>query len=237
MNIIGQIYQTKDYHLFKSIEGNREINPVYLNKLRKSMKKNYLFTVIIVNEKHEIIDGQHRFEIIKEFGLPMNFTIRTGYGLNEVHILNANAKIWNADDYLSAYCDKGTEHYMVYKNFKDNYGFGHSECMRLLSGASSNQAGFFKFKSGDFKVLSLHDAITIAENILLLKPYYDGYKRRAFVFSMIKLHYTPNFNFSEFLNKLKTQRLRDCSDVTSYIAHIEEVYNFHRKNKVNLRFQ
>jgi ParB-like chromosome segregation protein Spo0J len=29
------------------------------------MAENYLFTVIIVNEKYEIIDGQHRFDVIK----------------------------------------------------------------------------------------------------------------------------------------------------------------------------
>ena len=35
------------------------------------MNDNYLFTVIIVNEKnYEIIDGQHRFEVIKELKLP-----------------------------------------------------------------------------------------------------------------------------------------------------------------------
>ena len=44
------------------------------------MQSNYLFTVIIVNENYEIIDGQHRFEVIKELNLPLRYIICEGYG-------------------------------------------------------------------------------------------------------------------------------------------------------------
>ena len=88
-DLLSQVYKTEDYFLFKPIDGNRNKNLLHINRLKKSMESNYLFTVIIVNENYEIIDGQHRFEVIKELKLPLYYIVCNGYGLNEVHILNA----------------------------------------------------------------------------------------------------------------------------------------------------
>ena len=62
----NQVHTTTDYFLFKPIDGNRNKNLLHINRLKKSMSENYLFTVIIVNEKYEIIDGQHRFDVIQD---------------------------------------------------------------------------------------------------------------------------------------------------------------------------
>ena len=87
-----QVHTTEDYFMFKPIDGNRNKNLLHINRLKKSMAENYLFTVIIVNEKYEIIDGQHRFHVIEELKLPLNYIVCKGYALEEVHILNANSK-------------------------------------------------------------------------------------------------------------------------------------------------
>jgi hypothetical protein len=98
--ISTQVQTTKDYYLFTPIDGNRNKNLLHLNRLKKSINENYLFTVIIVNENYQIIDGQHRFDVIKELNLPLHYIVCVGYGLKEVHILNQISKTWNADDYL-----------------------------------------------------------------------------------------------------------------------------------------
>ena len=56
------IQRTNKYDLFKRIESNREVNPAHLKKIEKSIsEKNFLHLYpIIVNERMEIIDGQHR---------------------------------------------------------------------------------------------------------------------------------------------------------------------------------
>ena len=115
------------------------------------MAETYLFTVIIVNEKYEIIDGQHRFDVIQELKLPLNYIVCKGYGLNEVHILNQNSKTWTSDDYLDGYCKLGYKDYLKYKEFKELYGIGHYECMWLLNGSQlSNPTQVFF--TGDFKI-------------------------------------------------------------------------------------
>jgi hypothetical protein len=232
-----KIHTTTDYFLFKNIDGNRNKNLLHLNRLRKSMQSNYLFTVIIVNEKFEIIDGQHRFDIIKELKLPLNYILCKGYGLNEVHILNQNSKTWNSNDYLEGYCKLGYKDYVIYRDFKNEYGIGHNETLALLSGGSRAKLtqGFFQ---GEFKVKSYDYAVSTMEKILMITPYYEGVRRRAFIYAMISLFNNKNFDFHEFLKKLKLQptALMDCTNTDNYRILIENIYNYKRREKVNLRY-
>jgi len=235
-----QVHTTTDYFLFKSIKGNRNKNLMHINRLRDSMTENYLFTVIIVNEKYEIIDGQHRFEVIKELSLPMHYVICKGYGLNEVHILNENSKTWKSDDYLEAYCNLNYPHYVNYNIFKIRYKFGHKICMPMLGGTTSNPgtSQIKEFYKGSFVIKNFKKACSLAEKIEILGQYYDGNKRNGFVFAMLKLFKNENFEFTELLQKLKTQptALVDCGTMEQYISLIEEIYNYRRKLKVNLRY-
>lgn len=240
VKITNQVHTTKDYSIFKSIDGNRNKNLMHINRLKKSMEESYLFTIITINEKYEIIDGQHRFDVIKELGLPLNYIICEGYGLKEVHILNANSKTWNTDDYLEAYCNLGYTDYILYRNFKQRYGFGSRENISILAGGQiyakiDHMKEFFK---GNFKILNYNESCIIAEKIETISKYYNGYKRRAFVYAMISLLKNNNFVFDEFIQKLKHQRnaLTDCVNSTQYILLIEEIYNHRRREKVNLRY-
>ena len=71
-----------------------------------------------------------------------------------------------------------------------------------------------------------------------IKDIYDGFKRRAFIYAMLYIFDKPQFEFTEFLQKLKNQpsALTDCNDTKQYITLIEEIYNYRRREKVNLRF-
>ncbi len=235
----SQVHTTTDYFLFKSIDGNRDLNEMHYKRLKQSLSSNYLFTVIVVNENYEIIDGQHRFKVISELGLPLNYIVCEGYGLSEVHILNANSKNWNSDDYLDGYCKMGKSDYLQYKKFKDRYGFGHNETMAMLAG--NVRAGgdvTANFHNGTFKVTHYDDACKKADLIEIIGQYYEGYKRRSFIYAVLTLLKKDQFEFSEFIGKLKKNptALVDCHDFTSYISLIEEIYNYRRQVKVNLRF-
>ena len=233
----NQVHTTTDYFLFKPIEGNRNKNLLHINRLKKSMSSNYLFTVIIVNEKYEIIDGQHRFDVIEELKLPLNYVICNGYGLKEVHVLNQNSKTWNADDYLQGYCKLGYEHYIEYLKFKNKFCFGHNECMLLLGGSDSGH-NIKEFYNGNFKVKDYNKAYEKASKILMISKYYDGYKRASFVRTMNSILDKPQFDFTQFLQKLKIQptALQDCNDIDQYKLLIEEIYNYRTREKVNLRY-
>jgi len=233
----NQVHTTTDYFLFKPIEGNRNKNLLHINRLKKSISENYLFTIIIVNEKYEIIDGQHRFDVIQELKLPLYYVVCKGYGLNEVHILNANSKTWNADDYLSGYCQLGYDHYIEYARFKDKFGFGHNECMLLLGGSDTGHS-IKEFYCGEFRIKDYNKAYEKASKIKMIGKYYNGYKRKSFVRTMNNILDKPQFDFTQFLQKLKIQpnALMDCNDTYQYKLLIEDIYNYRTREKVNLRY-
>lgn len=235
-----QVHTTEDYFLFKSIDGNRNLNLLHLNRLRKSMSEKYLFTTILVNENYEIIDGQHRFEVIRELGLPLHYIICENYGLPEVHILNATQKTWNSDDYLEGYCKLGYPDYIKYRIFKKKYDFPHNVCMPMLSSYNSNKGGsdVKDFYNGNFKIHNWKKAIEIADNIILLEPLYAGCRRGLFIYAMLQLFAKPQFEFTEFIQKLRLQptAMMDCQSSAQYITLIEQIYNYKRREKVNLRY-
>ena len=234
---VNKVYQTANHSIFKPLGGNRDVNESHVNRLIKSMQQKVLFSPIIVNDKMQVIDGQHRLSALTKLKKPVNFIVVKGYGLSEVQQLNMNSKNWNSDDYMNGYCDLGKEDYIIYRDFKNKYGFGHNECQSLLNGAigSDKQKLFY---SGDFKIKDLEDATDKAEKICMLSKYYDGYKRRSFIFSMMSLLDNDNFEFTHFIQKLKIQptALMDCTNVSNYKLLIEEIYNYRSRNKVNLRY-
>lgn len=237
----NQVHTTTDYFLFKPIDGNRNKNLMHINRLKKSMSEHYLFTVIIVNDKYEIIDGQHRFDVIQELNLPLHYVICKGYGLNEVHILNANSKTWNSDDYLEGYCNMGYKNYLSYRTFKQKYGFGHNECITMLTGGNVSACLGDRtkvFYEGKLVLTNEKEAYRIADMIELTSQFYSGYKRRSYVYALIGLLKNKNFEFTEFIQKLKSQptALCDCTSTEGYVALIEEIYNYRRREKVNLRY-
>jgi len=236
-----QVHTTKDYSLFKTLNGNREVNNLHLTRLKESMKKNHLTTIIMVNEKFEIIDGQHRFLISQELKLPINYIISKNYGLNEVQILNANMKNWQTVDYVNGYCDLGYKDYLIYRNFVKDYGFQSQVSILLLSGeqpGGNDVSASTKFKEGLFKVKDLEKAKRTAEKIMMIEPYYKGYLRRSFILALYGMLKNENFEFTEFLSKLKQQptTMQDCTGSTQYKVLIEEIYNYRRREKINLRF-
>jgi hypothetical protein len=230
------IQQTTDY-IFKLHPSNRPINDLHVKSLIKSMKENYLFTLITVNDKYEICDGQHRYEAIKQLNLPLNFVIIPGYGESEMRRLNSNTSNWSNDDYLKCFVNQGNEDYIKYQDFKQAYKLNHSDSQKILKWRHQ-RSYTAPFRNGEFKIYDYDKACDFMDKLLMIKPYYAGYKRTHFIHAMMTLSNNKLFNFDEFLLKLKLQptSLVDCIRTEAYIELIERIYNFKRKDRVNLRF-
>lgn len=114
---------TKDYSKFKIIEGNRSINSTHLSNLTMSiLKKNMLNqNPIICNEKFEIVDGQHRFEVARNNKLEIFYLILEGAHIDEVVQLNSTNRMWHAMDYIDSYVTRGFKPYIWLKEFLADY--------------------------------------------------------------------------------------------------------------------
>lgn len=235
---VGYVYRTFNYDMFKLLHGNRIIRPRHLAKLRQSFEEEQLMVPIIVNERYEIIDGQHSFTAAKSIQGPIYFIIVDGYGLPQVHRLNNNNANWSVDEYMQSYCDDAMEDYIKYRDFKIQYGFGHQETLALLTGSTAN---FSKvFNDGNLKIKSITEAANMAEKLLDFDGLYKGFRRKSFVYAYIELlKHVKDFDHKEMLKKIQLQptRLVDCPKKEVYLALLEDIYNYRRSRDTQLRFR
>ena len=112
-----EILETKNYDLFKKLEGNRATTIDRINKIKKSiMEVGYITSPILVNENMEIIDGQGRFEALRELKLPVEYIMQPGLNFKECVAMNVYQTNWNIMDYIKSYAEKGNQNYVyLYK--------------------------------------------------------------------------------------------------------------------------
>lgn len=245
------VYRTFDYDMFKILEDNRELNLHHVQRLIKSFEHKHLVCPIIVNQKHEVIDGQHRLEASRTTGLPVYYIIMDNYGIDEVQILNLNQKNWQKPDYLHMYCERGNKQYLKLREFmNDHKEFPLTVCIRLLQGP---EGGFKRvdgknvklrlFEEGRFTIKDEGKAIILANRLRDFKDYCDHFNTPTFVAAFLKIFHKRNYSHKEMLHKLKASKLKIKSSggtggVEEYMIQIENIYNWKRAtgDQVNLRF-
>jgi len=256
---VTPIYVTKNYNLFKILDGNRGVKNSHVARLVHSFGLNYLISPITVNENWEIIDGQHRFEAAKKLELEIYFFIVQGYNLNEVQTLNQNASNWNKNDFVESYSKLGVSEFLELKKFMEHYpdfSTTNAEAILTLRSGGMNNAGAIKgtigvngvfgshgvkkknFQDGELVIPDIAMSYDFANKIMEIKEYYDGYNRSVFVNAMIGILKNPNYVHKEFIKKLSLSRtlLFHCGTVSAYRLLIEEIYNRNRREKVVIRF-
>jgi hypothetical protein len=100
-----QIQSTMNYDLFQFLDGNRKINPnhVFMLKSDPTFAEQFEYHPIIVNEKMQVIDGQHRLEAARSLEIPVYYVVQKGASHSTVKNINVNQKAWRAEDYLTFY--------------------------------------------------------------------------------------------------------------------------------------
>lgn len=241
---VNKVYKENDLSIFKQIDGNRVPNLQHIKRLADSIKVYGMkCNPILVNEDMQVIDGQHRLLAAKEVGTFVYYIIVDGYKLSDVHTLNLNQKNWTKKDFMDGYANMGIDSYVKLKKFVDkNDDFGLSDCIALCSNNTVNggttKNGQKPFEDGIWKIKDIELAQIMANKIRMIKPYYDGYNRSNFVGTMIGLLKNDNFDYNEFMHKLRLQptALVDCANRDQYKTLIEDIYNYRSRNKVSLKY-
>ena len=111
----GYIYKTHLYHAFSFLNVNRPLNEKKITSLKENIKENGLIIPITVNPKFQIIDGQHRFEALKELGYDIEYNIRNTKNTDIADVNNTGSG-WIADNYTNLWSVEGdnTESYNYY---------------------------------------------------------------------------------------------------------------------------
>ena len=251
---VTNVYKTKDHSIFKMLGDNRDINELHVRRLVQSFKENYLISPIIVNEKFQIIDGQHRLEACKETGLPVYYIIIQGYSIAEVQVLNTHQKNWTKLDFLKMYVSQGRPAYIAFQKFMDDFpelDFGSVErLVRLKPGLSKEgkdagplQGATMKdFEEGRLKIPTIETSYAMARRVMDYKPYYHGFYKRTFVAALMGLMNSKLYNHKEMIYKCKNSpeplRIKDTNNTEHYRLQLENIYNYKRNkaNKISFKY-
>lgn len=118
-----QILKTNDYTLFKHIVANREIDDKHVNRLAKSItRKNLLYIrPLIVNERMQLIDGQHRLAAAKICKATVHYIKVDGLTKSDISVINTAQKNWTRSDFINFYAMDGNTSYKQLAAFLDKY--------------------------------------------------------------------------------------------------------------------
>ncbi|MBY6838680.1 hypothetical protein [Clostridium botulinum] len=197
------IYSTMDYDKFKFIKSNRSINRSNVENLKESMIKKALPKSVTVNEKYEIIDGQHSFTARKELGLPIVYQIMEGAGEDEMITLNVNKANWKPIDYLNYFCDNEYNNYIEFKKIKDKYKITISDLLTIFDTLSNNKIGENArgrlFKEGKLDMSNKNEVILFLNDLQLFSSF-DDYISTYFIRAFLRL-YSSDFYDSSFMKR------------------------------------
>lgn len=216
---VTSVFETSDYDKFKFMLGNRNINLSSVKKIEESISQNgFKMCPILVNEKFEIVDGQHRFNALKDLGLPIYYIIENGLNIEDCKNLNINTKNWSLDDYVRGYADLGYAEYVKLIKMTKELKISFSCGVCLLAGVDysggvqiTNMA-----KSGNLKIFySLNKAKEILNYHKLMRNQFAAHKWYANVDPRISLNvlkfffhinlFNSKFNLDRFIELLETK--------------------------------
>ncbi len=120
-----EIKHTLDHQNFQLISCNREIREKHVSKLASDpdFANNIPYNPIIVNEKMQIIDGQHRYLACRKLGIPIPYIVKEGANLQDIMRVNVNQKSWESKDFLRFYSQQKNQHYIFISNLKEKYAY------------------------------------------------------------------------------------------------------------------
>ena len=244
---------TTDYDLFTFISENRETKKIHVDKLKLSVQDiNLLPANPIIVANGLIIDGQHRFNVCKELGLPIYYIEIIGMTTEEMitamHKLNSNAKNWGLDDYLKLYQKQGNKNYIKLYEFKDEFDLSVSISIYMYSGfddvAYKNASEQSGFKDGKFEPKNEEIARKVASNYATIRNFFSAndkdnlknVKSAAFIkaFCKLAIQQSAIIDFAE-LNRMlnldfrsKIRIFNKSDSVTGYYDMLVKIYN-HKK--------
>lgn len=117
-----EVKRTNNYKKFKNLKGNRDVAPSRVRKIVESINKvGYITSPVIVNEKMEVIDGQGRLQALEYLGLPVEYIVHKGAGIEECLSMNIHQSNWTIRDYIKSYADRGNQSYMYTQKLIDDF--------------------------------------------------------------------------------------------------------------------
>jgi len=237
---------TKDLSIFEMHELNRDISdhPALEESMRLHgfMPSSPMHCVRNGRGKLKIIRGHHRFKIAKTLGIGVWYVV--DQSVTDIFELEGDsASRWTLSDFVHARAKAGVEDYGRLLDFQKRHGIGLGAAVSLMAGESAGSLNaVVKAKRGTFRVSrDLSHANLIGELVDFCRA--TGATcagETSFVNALSAVARVPEFEPLVFKRRVAKMPSLLAKQATgkSYLAIIEDVYNYEAKGKrVNLAFR
>jgi hypothetical protein len=157
--------KTNDYNRFKFKKGNRPLNNALVKRLVFSIQSSNLTKCfpVVVNNKFEILDGQHRFTACNQIGSPIYYEVYDGNlsDLDLIWFLNSNQKTWTLNEFVALCSEAGMENYKRLLKVAENRGVT-ANIVANLAGQQMNIKNK-KLKFDRFDAIKIDNVLADAE--------------------------------------------------------------------------
>lgn len=239
-NVNNVVQETMDYEQFSFIESNREQSRGHIEALKTAFDEVGNLTrvqPILVNERYQIIDGQHRFTACKELGLPIYFTVVPGLGVAEARNMNILHRTWKIEDFARSYALGGDVNYQKYLTLMEDYGFNHSIVLIYLHNRDMKGA-FKQFRNGEFVMEDEAGARERLDKLAQVGEFTGLVKDIPFATALLKSMNVDGYSQKHMLKKLRLHgetMLKRYGSVVDNQRQLEEIYNYMLREDSRIR--
>lgn len=234
----------------KLSENNRDIFRNHVDRLKELIQeKGYIKGLpILVNEKGEIIDGQHRYMACKELGIAPEIVV--GPDIDLIPLINSTQLKWRIVDYVKYYASKGYPDFILLQQLCEKHAITPSMFMNIMLNKAPSRNGLMRktssaeghpLKTGTFKFPDMSDkGIAKIERkikaILDLVATLELPKTDKLLIAICRLTLDPNFRFDKMHAKVKylKSRVYRCATINEYVNMLTGIYNYKNTNKISL---
>ena len=151
-----KVLTTTDYDQFTFLKSNRAIDESHVYKLIKLIKaEGHQKEPVIVNEKLEVISGQHRIKACEKLEMRVTYIIVPGLTIKDAREMNNSQKPWSFKDHLRCYGHSSHYNHQPYKqvdSLLEEYPSLSNAVALVLLSPKTYVGSYNKFKLGTFAV-------------------------------------------------------------------------------------
>ena len=255
------VSSTTDYGQFKYISGNRILSEPNINSIATQIRQRGQQQPIIINERYEIIDGQHRLEACKKLKIAVEYIKRKGATIEDVISTNIVGKKWGVEDYIHRFATEGNQDYIDLVKFikvAKSKGIAPSTAICIAKGNNAvtsyymyddqkvrmNQSTDSKGAKrlyrvgsaealGFFKMPNKDEANKRLDQVMAFSEF-SFYNKVSFVKAINQCMRIKEIDFNRLLQSARKNPRRFTNEATTenFIKMFEEIYNWRRQNKL-----
>ena len=233
---IAPVYETTDYGMFREMPFNRDVTEKRVAKIIASFSEKEILNPIVVNEYCEIVDGQGRYEALKQLGRPIKFVVAYGADINDCRRMNIYNTNWNWADYINSYAKAGNPNYIRLQSCAEETGLSH-RLILCLTGQSDGGCDVKEY-SANYRVpngllIFTEDDVTVVKDMFkkfkeikeaLLIPRLNDNLMKA-----LKVVFNTNgYDHKRMLKKcaLCRSNFKQMISLEDMLTELSRVYNF-----------